>query len=77
MRLQIKLASRMSGVSTASMGKFDKALKGEKPGERQPLGKRRKFLSATDTKAEHGQVGTDGCEGARLDYEWTGPWACA
>jgi regulator of ribosome biosynthesis len=46
----------MSGVSTASMGKFDKTLKGEKPGERQPLGKRRKYLSATDTKAEHGQV---------------------
>eukprot|EP00967_Tisochrysis_lutea_P152744 scaffold299973_cov21-Tisochrysis_lutea.AAC.1 len=46
----------MSGVSTASMGKFDKTLKGEKPGERQPLGKRRKFLSATDTKAERGQV---------------------
>lgn len=39
------------------MGKFDKALRGEKPGERVPLGKRRKYLSVTDTKAEHGQVG--------------------
>lgn len=43
--LQIKLASRMAGVSTASMGKFDKRLEGEKDGERNPLGKRRKFMS--------------------------------
>jgi hypothetical protein len=33
--LQIKTASWLSGVSTASMGKFDKKLAGEKEGERK------------------------------------------
>lgn len=56
-REQIKLASRLSGVSTASMGKFDKRLKGEKAGERAPLGKRRKFADVTDTATERGKVG--------------------
>eukprot|EP00199_Chlamydomonas_sp_CCMP681_P001895 CAMPEP_0119109276 /NCGR_PEP_ID=MMETSP1180-20130426/17822_1 /TAXON_ID=3052 ORGANISM="Chlamydomonas cf sp, Strain CCMP681" /NCGR_SAMPLE_ID=MMETSP1180 /ASSEMBLY_ACC=CAM_ASM_000741 /LENGTH=370 /DNA_ID=CAMNT_0007095017 /DNA_START=97 /DNA_END=1205 /DNA_ORIENTATION=- len=50
---EIKMASRLSGVSTASLGKFDQKLKGEKPGERAPLGKRRKFLPVTDTNADH------------------------
>ena len=31
-----------------SMGKFDRRLAGEKPGERQPLGKRRKHLPVAD-----------------------------
>ncbi|GFH28268.1 ribosome biogenesis regulatory protein, partial [Haematococcus lacustris] len=44
LRAEIKAASRLSGISTASMGKFDKTLRGEKEGERVPLGKRRKFL---------------------------------
>jgi regulator of ribosome biosynthesis len=49
---QIKTAHLQAGVSTASMGKFDKRLKGEKEGERKPVGKRRKFMAVTDTKTE-------------------------
>jgi regulator of ribosome biosynthesis len=45
---QIKAVSRQAGISTASMGKFDRRLDGEKPGERQPLGKRQKFLPVAD-----------------------------
>lgn len=41
---QLKEASRLSGVSTASLGKFDERLPGEKPGERQLAGKKRKFM---------------------------------
>eukprot|EP00884_Botryococcus_braunii_P005004 jgi/Botrbrau1/14504/Bobra.0350s0009.1 len=41
---ELKEASRLSGVSTASMGKFDERLPGEKPGERQVGGRRRKFM---------------------------------
>eukprot|EP00197_Chlamydomonas_leiostraca_P004525 CAMPEP_0202860350 /NCGR_PEP_ID=MMETSP1391-20130828/2092_1 /ASSEMBLY_ACC=CAM_ASM_000867 /TAXON_ID=1034604 /ORGANISM="Chlamydomonas leiostraca, Strain SAG 11-49" /LENGTH=339 /DNA_ID=CAMNT_0049539505 /DNA_START=64 /DNA_END=1079 /DNA_ORIENTATION=- len=54
---EIKLASRLSGVSTASMGKFDRKLKGEKPGERAPLGKRRQFAAVTDTAGERAKMG--------------------
>jgi hypothetical protein len=54
--LQIKVASRLSGVATASLGKFDKRLAGEKAGERAPLGKRRHFLPVTDTNTERGKV---------------------
>eukprot|EP00198_Chlamydomonas_reinhardtii_P000175 XP_001689510.1 predicted protein [Chlamydomonas reinhardtii] len=53
----IKSASRLAGISTASIGKFDKRLKGEKPGERTPLGKRRNFASVTDTKSERTKMG--------------------
>lgn len=56
-RTQIKSASRLAGISTASIGKFDKRLKGEKPGERTPLGKRRNFASVTDTKSERTKMG--------------------
>ena len=45
-------ASYLAGVFTASMGKFDKRLKGEKPGERKLPGLRQKFMSTTDTGAE-------------------------
>ena len=38
------------------MGKFDKRLRGEKEGERAPLGKRRKFASSTDTKQDHERI---------------------
>lgn len=41
--VQIRLASRQAGVATASMGKFDERVVGEKPGERQLSVKRRKF----------------------------------
>ncbi|GIL88312.1 hypothetical protein Vretifemale_16225, partial [Volvox reticuliferus] len=54
----IKTASRLAGISTASIGKFDKRLAGEKPGERAPLGKRRHFTSVTDTKAERSKIGS-------------------
>ncbi len=39
--LQIKAASKQAGVATASMGKFDARLPGEKPGERS-IGPKRK-----------------------------------
>ncbi|KIY97716.1 putative Ribosome biogeneis regulatory protein like protein [Monoraphidium neglectum] len=52
LKAEIKGASRLAGVSTASQGKFDKRLAGEKEGERSLLGKRRKFLPVTDTAAE-------------------------
>lgn len=48
--LQVKAASFQAGVSTASMGKFDKRLAGEKPDERQPANKRRTFLPVADCK---------------------------
>ena len=54
---QIKGASRLAGVSTASQGKFDRRLPGEKDGERSlQLGRRRKFLAVADTAAERRQV---------------------
>ncbi len=53
---QIQFASRLSGISTASLGKFDKRLEGEKANERAPLGKRRHFLSVTDTATERNKV---------------------
>jgi regulator of ribosome biosynthesis len=40
---QIKQASRQAGVSTASMGKFDERLPGEKAGERVTSSKRQKY----------------------------------
>jgi hypothetical protein len=61
-RLQIKVASRLSGVATASMGKFDKQLRGEKPGERSLPGKRRKYMAVTDTKTEHNKVSEAACQ---------------
>ena len=48
MPLQIKTASRQAGVATASMGKFDKRLKGEKEGERRLPGNQRKFAPVAD-----------------------------
>jgi len=44
--------SWLSGVSTASMGKFDKRLPGEKEGERKLPGKRRKFAGVTDAASD-------------------------
>lgn len=49
---QIKTMSWLSGVSTASMGKFDKKLPGEKDGERKLPGKRRRFSGVTDAAAD-------------------------
>ena len=46
--LQLKAASRQAGVSTASMGKFDRMAKGEKAADRLPSGKKRKFLAVSD-----------------------------
>lgn len=44
------MASRQAGVSTASMGKFDKRLPNEKEGERQTGSKRQQFMPVTDSK---------------------------
>ncbi|CAL8467031.1 g6567 [Coccomyxa elongata] len=57
----IKQASRQAGVSTASMGKFDERLPGEKPGERVISSKRQKFdpvsgKSGTELKKAAGLV---------------------
>lgn len=49
---QIKTMSWLSGVSTASMGKFDRKLPGEKEGERKLPGKRRKFSGVTDAASD-------------------------
>ena len=54
--MQIHGAHIQAGVSTASMGKFDKRLVGEKDGERMPAGKRRKFMAVTDTQTERTQL---------------------
>ncbi|MEW5297563.1 MAG: hypothetical protein WDW36_000766 [Sanguina aurantia] len=53
---EIKQASRQAGVSTASLGKFDRRLRGEKDGERAPIGKRRKFSSVTDVVGEKAKL---------------------
>ena len=46
--VQIRLASNAAGMSTASMGKFDKRALGEREGERAPVGKRRKLAPVVD-----------------------------
>ena len=48
--LQVNTASCQAGISTASMGKFDKKLPNEKEGERQPGTKRRQFMPVADSK---------------------------
>lgn len=48
----LRAANRLAGVSTASMGKFDRRLKGEKDGERALLARRAKALGVTETGAE-------------------------
>ena len=54
---QVKRASRQAGVATASMGKFDKRLEGEKPGDRRIGSTRRKFDPAfADMANERTQV---------------------
>lgn len=50
--MQIKQASRAAGVGTASMGKYDQRLKGEKPGERHIGSKRRKFEPVVGKSSE-------------------------
>ena len=56
---QIKQASLQAGVSTASMGKFDRRLEGEKEGERRLGSKRRKFDSVSaPAKEENARVRT-------------------
>lgn len=50
----LRAANRLAGVSTASMGKFDRRLKGEKDGERSLLARRRRALGVTDVGAERG-----------------------
>uniref|UniRef100_A0A7S0WWL2 Ribosome biogenesis regulatory protein n=1 Tax=Pyramimonas obovata TaxID=1411642 RepID=A0A7S0WWL2_9CHLO len=43
---EVKAVKEMAALSTASVGKFDKKLKGEKEG--RPKGKRRQYLPVTD-----------------------------
>lgn len=57
MKDDIKSASYLAGISTASLGKFDKRLTGEKDGERRLPGMRKKFLDATGSGAEVEAVG--------------------
>lgn len=47
---QLKQASHLAGVSTASMGKFDSRLKGEKDGERKLPGMRKKLMPVVGTE---------------------------
>jgi regulator of ribosome biosynthesis len=58
LRAQIKAASAQAGVSTASLGKFDARLPGEKPGERAARRKRQKFEAVAGRgRAESNKVG--------------------
>lgn len=53
--LQIKAASKQAGVSTASMGKFDARLPGEKPGERSLGSKRSQFAPVAAASGQEGK----------------------
>ncbi len=47
--VQLKATTRQVGVSTASMGKFDRMVEGERAEDRKaPAAKRRKFLPVVD-----------------------------
>jgi len=49
----LRAADRLAGVSTASMGKFDRRLKGERAGERELLSQgRKKAIGVTETGKE-------------------------
>ena len=61
--MQIKAASKQAGVSTASMGKFDARLPGEKPGERS-VGPKRKDVGPV--AAAPGQEGKQVSDSAQL-----------
>lgn len=54
---ELKQASYFAGVSTASMGKFDKRLKAEGANERNLPGTRKKVLSVTGGEAEKDVAG--------------------
>jgi regulator of ribosome biosynthesis len=54
---ELKQASYFAGVSTASMGKFDTRLKGEKDNERKLPGSRKKVLSVTGGDVEKNVAG--------------------
>jgi regulator of ribosome biosynthesis len=56
MKGDIANASHLAGVSTASMGKFDKQLKGERDGERKLPGLRNKHLPVDGGDGEGGMV---------------------
>mmetsp|Transcript_37141 Transcript_37141/g.62514 ORF Transcript_37141/g.62514 Transcript_37141/m.62514 type:complete len:349 (+) Transcript_37141:103-1149(+) len=50
LKTDVKQAKQLAAMATASVGKFDKKLKGEKEGK--PEGKRRQFLGVTDVGKE-------------------------
>ena len=54
---ELKQASYYAGVSTASMGKFDKRLSGEGDDERKLPGSRKKVLSVTEGEKEKSVAG--------------------
>jgi regulator of ribosome biosynthesis len=55
---ELKAASRQAATSTASMGKFDRMVKGEDPALRRPAGKKKgAVLAVTATAAERAQQG--------------------
>ena len=69
--LQIKAASKQAGVSTASMGKFDERLPGERPGERR-IGQKVKVVGPV--AAAPGQEGKKVRHCALAPrYAWTFP----
>lgn len=53
--LQIKAASKQAGVATASMGKFDARLPGEKPGERSMGPKRKEVGPVASAPGQEGK----------------------
>ena len=73
--LQKKQASRQAGVSTASMGKYDKRLAAEKPDERVQSTKRRKFAPVSEAGGAEGQRVSALVDNI-LARRGTGVWDC-
>ncbi|KAH7621969.1 putative Ribosome biogenesis regulatory protein-like protein [Nannochloris sp. 'desiccata'] len=54
---ELKTAARQVATSTASLGKFDRMVDGENIKDRQLGGRKRKFISVTDSKKEKAAQG--------------------
>jgi regulator of ribosome biosynthesis len=67
MKADIQSASYLAGVSTASMGRFDKRLKGEKGGRKLP-GQRPKHLPVVGASTEGDIVSKVVKKAVRCDY---------
>jgi regulator of ribosome biosynthesis len=57
LKSELKTAARQVATSTASLGKFDRMVTGEDVKDRQLGGRKRKFMSVTDSKKEKAAQG--------------------